>query len=177
MARQENGGTNSLLLFGALGVAGYFVYEYFFAPAAAPAAPAAGGTPAAPAAPAAGTTPAAPSGSSSSTTSQLDTLYTNLIAKITAANDPNFTGTGNALSGSAYHFNVYLQLIYTGTIPDVSTVFGSVAAASANMTASAFWAAMAPALQAANPGLSGYGFRGLGFYGGLGALARAGGRR
>jgi hypothetical protein len=174
MAKRSNpsGGGDTLILLGVLGVAGYFAYEFFFAPATAAAGTTTTTTPTTTTTTTTTTPP--PSASSANPTSQLDTLYTTLIANISAANDSNFTGTGASLTGSAYHFNFYLAIIYSGTIPDPSVVFGSEAAASAPMTATAYWALMAPALKAANPGLSGFGFHGLGVYGGLGYLARGG---
>ncbi len=173
MASRKNpgGAGDTLIIIGVAGVAAYFAWPYLFpATTATPTS-----TPTPTSAPSPTPTPA-PSSSSASAASTLDTLYTTMLANISATTDINFTGTGASLAGSAYHFNTYLGLIYSGVIPDPAVVFGSEAAADAPMTATAYWALMAPALQAANPGLTGYGFGGLGFFGGLGYLAR-GGRR
>jgi cytoskeletal protein RodZ len=177
------GSGSSLLTLGIIGVVGYFVYEYLFAPAATTttATTTATTTPATTTtttptttvtAPATTTTPAT---TATPAASALDAIYSQMLRLITSSADPNFTGSGSALSGSAYHFNVYLQLAApTLTIPDPGQVFGSTAAASAAMTAANYWTAMAPALKTANPsaGLSGGGYMGLGIFAGLGAMAR-----
>jgi hypothetical protein len=84
-------------------------------------------------------------------------------AQAAAANDANLVNG----QMSAYHWNFYLSYImpnapagYTGPVwpPDPAVVFGSTANATAPMTASAYWAAMQPALT--GYGLSG--FRGMG---------------
>ncbi len=74
--------------------------------------------------------------------------------KTEAASDPNFTGSGDALSSSPYRWNFYLSRHYTGTIPDPAPLFGNT---DTPVTAAAYWAVMAPALQSANAGLSGMG--------------------
>jgi hypothetical protein len=101
------------------------------------------------------------------TGSTLDSLYTAMIALITKDKDPQFTGSGSGLSASAWQFNYYLQLVGPSlSIPDPTVVFGGTPAATGPMTAAAYWAKMAPALQASNAGLAGMG---LGMYGGMGA--------
>lgn len=176
---QSGGGMDSLITLGILGVAGYFIYEMFFAPAAT-AAPAA--TTAAPATSGTTTTPAAGSTTTSSTpaststttaaattpANSLNAIFTSILNLIqnTYQDTTNFTGSGSSLTGTPYHFNVYLQLAAPSgaTIPDVGTVFGT--SASSPMTAAAYWNLMGPALAAANPslGLSGLGLAGLGMF-------------
>jgi len=190
MAKQKNAGgdmSGNLILLGVLGVAGYFVYEMFFAaPATASTAPASttpastttATTPTATAAPA--TPAAAPSTSTGSTTaagSALNAIYTAMLNLIVQYQDTtNFTNvpaSGNGPStmvGTPYHFNTYLAMAASGyTVPDPSVVFGSVAAASQPISAASYWADMGPALAAANPSLSG---GGLGCYAGVGAYLR-----
>jgi hypothetical protein len=84
-------------------------------------------------------------------------------AQAAAVNDANLVNG----QMSAFHWNAYLPYImanapagYTGPSwpPDPQVVFGSLAAASAPMTAAAFWAVMQPYLT--QQGLSG--FRGMG---------------
>jgi len=186
-------GGNSLILLGGLAVAGYFAYEYFFSPTATTgtpsgSAPAGSGTYALPGG-GTGTTPAAanlPGGNVGSTSggstggvviptqgtgvatgaqtggtaaSRLDTTYS--LLKAAAAPDQQFTGSGDGLTGLPYHWSFYLERVFPGTIPDVAGLFD----VNTPVSAAAFWAVMAPALQAANPGLSG-----LGMFGGLGAF-------
>lgn len=90
--------------------------------------------------------------STATTASTLDTVYAAMKADVVANADPNFTGTGDAMSSTPYRWNFYLQRVYTGTIPDLSTLFSDT---SANVSAEQFWAAMGPALKSANSGLSG----------------------
>lgn len=193
-------GGNSLLTLGILAVGGYFVYEWFFAtPAAAtpvtPVTPAGGGP--STTTTGSGTSTGTGTGTTGSPTNNvinaagqsqsaqlLNSIYQSIIGNIqnggtrpdgTQYNPGNngqpFTGSGAGLTGSAYQFNVYLQLSApTGmTIPDPSVVFGSSAAAEANMTLAAYWNLMGPAFAAANPSLGVSGFSGLGFAG-LGAF-------
>ena len=75
----------------------------------------------------------------------------------------NFTGSGASLTGLPDHFNVYLGLAAPGLTVPIS-VFSD---PNTPITAAAYWALMAPALQGANAGLSG-----LGCYGGVGAYMR-----
>ena len=116
-------------------------------PPASPAPPAGSGTPSTPA--------TTPSGQT------LDAIYKKIIA--TASADPNFTGSGSSLTGLPDHFNVYLGLAAPGLTVPIS-VFSD---PNTPITAAAYWALMAPALQGANTGLSG-----LGCYGGVGAYMR-----
>ena len=188
--RKQNAssGGNSLLTLGLLAVGGYFVYEWFFATPAAVATTTTG-TPATGTTTTTGTPAAGPSTSSSSTTGgsspagpapvpavPLDDIYTSMLALIAdggtagGAQDPNFTGSGSNLTGTPYHFDVYLQLAAAGsTVPDPTVVFGSATGADQPMTAATYWASMGPAMAAANPGLSGFG---LGRYAGVGAYFR-----
>ena len=149
---------NSLITLGGLAVAAYFAYEYFFKPTtAATALPPTGatngtggqtvvnvgsGTPAV-------TTPPA---STATKPSNIDSLYSAMKAEVVKFADPNFTGSGDAMSSTPYRWNVYLQRVYTGTIPDVATLFTDT---NANVSAEQFWATMGPALRSANSGLSG----------------------
>jgi hypothetical protein len=165
--RKKNAsGGNSLLTLGLLAVGGYFVYEWFFAPSAA-----ASTTTTTTTTPASTTTTPAASTTSTSTTATstsgttLDAIYAAILSG--AASDPNFTGSGSSLTGSAYHFNVYLAIAAPGmTIPDPASVFGNATAADQPMTAAAYWAKMGPAMSAANAGLSG----GIGAFAGIGAF-------
>lgn len=165
----QGGNSSSLLTLGLLAVGGFVVYEMFFsAPAAPAAAPAAGtGTGGSGTGTGTGTGTGSGSGTGAGTppASTLDSIYQAMLGQIVQYTDTNFTGSGSSTTGSAYHFTFYLQRVYDGQVPDPSVVFGSVDAASAPMTAAAFWAATAPALKVANPGLSG----GLGCYGAAGA--------
>jgi hypothetical protein len=165
---QSSGNSNSLLTLGLLAVGGYFVWEWFFAtPATATSTTPA--VPATPATPAATTTGASPVSTPAPTASgvTLDSLYSQMVALITKDADPNFTGSGDSLSGSAWQFATYLAIVDpTLTIPDPTVVFGSVAGATGPMTAASYWALMGPALRQANTGLSGIG---LGCYAGAGA--------
>ena len=97
------------------------------------------------------------------TASSLESMYTQIITQ--AAPDPNFTGSGDAMAGTPYHWNVYLALVLpTGdATPDLGTVFPGVDLTQP-MTAATYWAGMGPAIGKAY-GLSGYGIRaGLGAY-------------
>jgi len=130
------------------------------------AAPVPAGYPGGGASPTSSTSPitAAPTATSTSGTT-LDAIYTAILSG--AAGDPNFTGSGSSLTGSAYHFNVYLAIAAPNmTIPDPASVFGNATAADQPMTAAAYWAKMGPAMSAANAGLSG----GLGAFAGIGAF-------
>lgn len=165
---KSSGGGSSLMTLGLMAVGGYFLYEYFFAPAAtaAVALPAPGGTATSPATSTAAppSTPGAVAGGSpapaASAPSQLDTIYAAL--KVAAQPDTSFTGGGDLLTGLPYHWNSYLSMVYSGTIPDPAPLFD----VNVPITAAAYWAKMAPALKAANTGLSG----GLGCYGAAGAF-------
>lgn len=172
---------NSLIMLGGLAVAGYVAYEYFFKPffniGVVPDRTSGGYTsPGGTGSTSTQGTSTTPTGSTPISTtpaapSQLDAIYKAMKADITAYNNPGtgdafFTGSGDSLANSAHRFNFYLQRSYTGTIPDLGAVFAD---PDAVLTAAQFWAAMAPALKAANSGLTG-----LGFYGGLGALVGGG---
>jgi hypothetical protein len=152
---------DSAIKYGLLAVGGYLLYEWLFAtPAtAATAAPAS-------------TAPASPAPAQSAF-NKLDAIYSRL--KTAAAADPNFTGSGDSLSGIPNRFNVYLARVWDGTatgtaapanpitVPDPGAVFPGVDL-NQPMTAATYWAGMSKALS------SQYGLSGLGFYGGLGAL-------
>lgn len=86
--------------------------------------------------------------------------------------DQQFTGTGDSLSGTPYHWGFYLQrVLQPGSVIDLpaalqlTTVFPGVDLTQP-MTLADFWARMGPAV-AASQGLSGF-LRGLGAYMGLG---------
>lgn len=162
---QSSGGGNSLVLLGVLAVGGYFVYEWLFGSSttASAAAPAKGATPATGSGTSSSSGSAPASGASSSApvvSSSLDKIYQTILTQ--AAPDPNFTGSGSNLTGSAYHFNVYLQLAAGHLLlPDMAQLFGGVDGASQPMTAAAWWAKVAPAMQTMNAGLAGLGLYGL----------------
>ena len=104
-------------------------------------------------APPAVVTPASSSG--------LDAMYQSL--KAAAAPDAFFSGSGDSLSSSVDHWNVYLQRLVSTPIP--GGMFSNVSGDdSNNLTAAQYWAVMAPWV-ASTTGLSG-----LGIFGGLGAL-------
>jgi hypothetical protein len=176
----QSNGLGTLLTLGAVGVGGYFLYEWLTTPAAAAATPATSAAPlpsstspvvsstvttggaVTPPAPVVVEPPPAqvqPSGPS------LASIFSNILAG--ASTDTNFTGAGNALSASPYHWNVYLQsaLPAGDSIPDLGTVFPGVDLTQP-MSATTYWAGMGPALTKAY-GLSG-------FFAGLGALQRFG---
>lgn len=165
MATRKNaGGGNSLMTLGLLAVGGYFLYEWFFATPAV-AATNSPTTPVTPPAPATSTTGTTTTPTATSSGTSLDSIYAAILSG--AASDPNFTGSGSNLTGTPYHFNVYLGIAAPGmTIPDPAVVFGNATAADAPMTAAAYWAKMGPAMAAANAGLSG----GLGAFAGIGAF-------
>jgi hypothetical protein len=87
----------------------------------------------------------------------LASIYSNVLAG--ASTDPNFTGAGDSLNSSGYRWNVYLGLALPSAdaIPNVPGFD-----LSQDMTATQYWAVMAPALTKAY-GLSGF-FAGLGAY-------------
>ncbi len=160
--------TSKVLTLGALAVAAYFVYEWFFV---TPAAATTTSTTAAPATSATSTAAAAPA------TLSLASLYSQLVAMVTAANDPAVTNSGETLTSSPNVFNTYMARIlpsapagYTGTDwpPNTTTVFG--ANENAAITITAYWTAMSAYL-------SQYaGMSGLGIFVGLGQLASMGRR-
>jgi hypothetical protein len=93
----------------------------------------------------------------------LDGIYANL--KAWAAGDAFFSGSGDSLSSSVDHWNVYLNQVTGLTIP--GGMFANVSGDDpSNLTAAQYWSVMAPWV-AAQKGLGG-----LGVFGGLGALAR-----
>jgi hypothetical protein len=95
----------------------------------------------------------------------MDSWYSQL--KAAAASDPNFTGSGDALLSSPDHWNVYLNSV-TGYSANLDSLFGTINPATqtraSNVTAAAFWSAVAPGLKSAK------GLAGLGMYGGLGRI-------
>ena len=85
--------------------------------------------------------------------------------KAAAAPDAFFSGSGDSLSSSVDHWNVYLTQVTGLTAP--GGMFASVSGDDPNnLTAVQYWAVMAPWVSAQ------LGLGGLGVYGGLGALAR-----
>lgn len=194
--RKKNAGnTNGLLIAGLVAVGGYFVYEWLYGtPAAATTTTTTDtgtgtgtgtGSGTSSGSTSSGSSSSGSPGSSATSTSgkTLDSIYAAILS--TATGDPNFTGSGSNLSGSAYHFDVYLRLAAPGmTIPDSNVVFGTttffpiqangmpsttletINNAAQPMTLAAYWAKMGPALSAANAGLSG----GLGAFAGIGAF-------
>jgi hypothetical protein len=93
----------------------------------------------------------------------LDSVYTQL--KTLAGSDPNFTGSGDSLSSSPDHWNVYVNQLLPGASLNLDTLFGGPNRFSP-VTAAQFWALAGPVL-GRQFGLSGY--RGMGLYAGLGA--------
>jgi hypothetical protein len=107
--------------------------------------------------------PVTPAATPASTPSgpSLDSLYTQL--KTSATGDANFTGSGDALSGTPYHWQFYVNALEPGNTLNLTTAFPGVDLTQP-MTAATFWAGAGPAL-GAEYGLTGYG---LGMYAGLG---------
>jgi len=184
----KDSGNSSIVTWGIIAVGAYFVYEYFFAtPTAAAPATSTVGTPGTsepsqliptpnvnpvpavlpllPSPPSGGTPPV-------STFNSLDQIYTRL--KAAAAGDTNFSPTdgSDAMSGSPYHWNFYLDRVWDGTATGTavpSTPLANVPTLSdmnTPITASQYWAQMAPLLTAQ------YGLSGLGVFGGLGNFIR-----
>jgi len=95
----------------------------------------------------------------------LDGIYTAIVA---AANAANVSAAGLNVDGWGYYLNN--QLASQGlTAPDPMPIFTAAISGFARsqlMTAAQYWGIMAPALK------SQLGLSGLGFYGGLGLLAR-----
>jgi hypothetical protein len=160
--------TSKVLTLGALAVAAYFVYEWFFVtPAAATTTTT---TPAT-------TTTTTATATAAPATLSLASLYSQLVAMVTAANDPAVTNSGETLTSNPNVFNTYLARImpsapagYTGTDwpPNTTTVFG--AAQNSPIAITAYWTAMSAYL-------SQYaGMSGLGIFVGLGRLASMGRR-
>ena len=152
MAKDSMG---TILTLGAVGIGGYFLYEWLTTPAAAATTPA---------------TPAAPPASSTSTsTSTMTPAKPSLSALATsiqngAATDPNFSGS--PLQGSGYRWQTYLNIALQSTgVATPATPAGL--DLSQNMTFQTYWAAVAPTLTAA------YGLAGL--MGLMGYVARANG--
>jgi len=147
MAYKHNaaGGMGEVVKWGLLAVAGYFIYQKFFAGAAATAT-----TSTTPATPATAATP-------TSTFNTLDAIYSRMVAAATADK------AASTLSADAW--NVYLKLNSNITPPDPTAVFPGQDRTTL-MTSAQYWASMSPYL-AKNMGMSG-----LGFYGGLGAFMR-----
>ena len=152
MAKDSMG---TILTLGAVGIGGYFLYEWLTTPAAAATTPA---------------TPAAPPASSTSTsTSTMTPAKPSLSALATsiqngAATDPNFSGS--PLQGSGYRWQTYLNIALQSTgVATPATPAGL--DLSQNMTFQTYWAAVAPTLTAA------YGLSGL--MGLMGYVARANG--
>jgi hypothetical protein len=111
-------------------------------------------------------TVAPPTGTATTTAAtvqSLDSVYTQL--KTLAGSDPNFTGSGDALSSSPDHWNVYVNQLLPGASLNLDTLFGGPNRFSP-VTAAQFWALAGPVL-GKQFGLSGY--RGMGLYAGLGA--------
>jgi hypothetical protein len=182
--KNASSGGSSLLTLGLVAIGGYVVYELFFATPTTAASTTTSGSGSGSSGSSTGGSSSTGSSSTGSTgsspagpapvpavpaTPPLDDIYTAMVASIPAA-DGNFTGTGSSITGTPYHFGVYLALAApSATIPDPSVVFGSATGADQPMTAAAYWSLMGPALASANPGLSGFG---LGRYAGVGAYMR-----
>lgn len=156
---------DKLLTMAAVGVGGYLIYDWLFAPKTAvqvdvvPGLPAPAVAPplaiAAPHVPADNVpVPAAapvPGGN-------LDAVYSRL--KAAAAGDTNFAGSGDSMAGTPYHWDFYLKRVLPGgsmdapvSSPDLGTVFPGVDLGQP-MTAVVFWAGEARAVGATS-GMSG----------------------
>lgn len=143
----STGGT--ILKLGLIGVGGYFLYEWFFATPAAPAAPAIVPATTLPTT-AAAATPAAPS--------TLDTYYSGMVAKASAA------GESSSLTPDQWGF--YLAEVMGKPAPDPTLVWTQAGFdRTQTMTAAVYWAGMASYLKSTQ------GLSGLGMYG---TLARMG---
>ena len=103
---------------------------------------------------------AIPSGPLTSGSQSLDSVYTHL--KTLAGSDPNFTGSGDSLSSSPDHWNVYVNQLLPGASLNLDTLFGGPNRFSP-VTAAIFWAKAGPVLGKQ------FGLSGLGLYAGLGA--------
>ena len=140
---------NKMVIIGGIGIAGYFAYKWYT-----------GQTAAAPASSAV----AAPTVSQGSL--QMDSWYGQL--KNSAASDStNFTGSGDALSGSPDHWAYNLNVIAGYQVP-LDSLFGAVNSGGlrdSKITAAMFWSKVAPGLQSTK------GLSGLGMFGGLGGWA------
>jgi hypothetical protein len=166
--------TSKVLTLGALAVAAYFVYEWFFVTPAAATTTTTTTTPASTTT-TSSTTSTASTGTTAAATMSLASLYSALVAACTAANDPAIQNNGETLTSNPNVFNTYMARIlpnapagYTGVDwpPNTTTVFG--ANQNAPITITAYWTAMSAYL-------SQYaGMSGLGVFVGLGQLARMG---
>lgn len=149
MRQDAGGGMGQVIKWGLLGLAAYWIYTNFFAPA--PAATATTTTTPTTTTP---TTPVAPT----STFNTLDAIYSRMVAAATADKA--------ASTLTADQWNVYLKLnSNVSSPPDPPTVFPDQDRATL-MTSAQYWAGMSAYL-AKNMGMSG-----LGLYGGLGAFIR-----
>lgn len=164
--------TGTLLTLGAVGVGGYFLYEWLMTPSAPAVTPVttpvttSGGTTVTTPASTSSTTAAGTTTTTTTTTPppalpSLSSLATAIQAG--AATDPNFTGS--PLQSSGYRWNTYLNIALQGT--GLATPTPASFDLSQAMTFAQFWAGMAPALTAA------YGLSGL--MGLMGYVARANG--
>jgi hypothetical protein len=165
--------TSKVLTLGALAVAAYFVYEWFFVTPAAASTTTTSTTPASTT-----TTSGTASTSTTAATMSLASLYSLLVATCTAANDPSIQNNGETLTSNPNVFNYYLAKVlpaapagYTGVDwpPNTTTVFGA-ANYNSNMSITSYWATMSAYLT------STAGMSGLGVFVGLGNLARMGRR-
>jgi len=189
MAKQESS-LGTVLTIGALGVGGYFLWNWLTTPTATTAAPAPAPSPTMPQSSpvgsnVTGTNPPLTTTVGPTTTAQvgaqaLDNLYNQLIALGTQNAPATGVGANNIqlvngqLQMNFSAWNYYLAQIDPGlpTLPDYQTVAGSPDPNTA-ISGPAYWSLMSPWLSSNAPGLSG-----LGFFGGLGAVSRiARGRR
>ena len=166
-----------VLLFGGIGVAAYFAYEYFFAPAAAASITTAPPTGCLPPNMSVGgeCLPPSAGGVTASGPAQgmsLANVFSALTSKITAANDPAVTKSGGVISANPDVFNYYLGEVFTptgaspaGWPPDVLQVFPGVDR-SQPMSITTYWAGVSAYLS------SRMGMSGLGIFAGLGMLIR-----
>ena len=165
---------SKVLTLGAIAVAAYFVYEWFFVTPAAASTTTTSTTPASTTT-TSGTTSTTSTSTTAAATMSLASLYSALVAKVTAANDPAVQNNGETLTATPDVFNYYLALVmptapagYTGTTwpPDPLVVFSG----RPSMSITTYWTGMSAYLT------STAGMSGLGVFVGLGQLARMGRR-
>lgn len=146
-------GSNNLVTLALVGLGGYLVYEWLFAPSAA--ASTATNTAAAP--PSGTTTTSTPPASTAPAFNSLDAIYARVAAK--AGSAPQ--------TPDQFNFLLNQELPSGKSAPDPLAVFTDSGFDRAQtMSLSNWWGAVAPWLKTT------YGLSGLGVFGGLGALAR-----
>lgn len=182
MAKQESSSFGTILTLGVIGIGAYFIYEWFFSTPAVTATPAPAQTPTLPAAlpspssqPVGGpsapavSVPAPPTGSGS-----LDVLYSQLTSAATSAapasgvgaNDLQLVNGQPQTTFSGWNYFLLQADPSVGSLPTYQQVTGQTDPNSA-MPGAQYWGIISPWLSKNVPGLAG-----LGFFGGLGFVAR-----